>query len=257
VTSGTFDSSLQQLDPLAIRFEPRARHRIERAHLTFDLPGAGRPVDPRLGLVDLLGITDANLRLRLWRCRDIKPSCQGKSAKFRKLVSELTGTLPINPRDHLEQYRAGVEPFLHPHEGNARHLIARQDRALDGGSSAPAGQERGMHIDAAGLGRLQDRLRQDQPVGRHYRQIGIERPEPCLFVLVAQRPRRPHWNPELLGPLVHRGFALCLAAPRWPRRLAIGRDHLMARLHERVEARHREVRRSHEDDAQLNNLRSP
>ena len=98
------------------------------------------------------------------------------------------------------------------------------------------------------LRRLEDRLGQDQAVGRDHRQIGVERAEPRLLLLVAQRSRRPHLDAQLLGALVHRGLALGLAAARRPRRLAIDRDDLMPRLDQRVEARHRELRRSHEDD---------
>src|SRR6185369_6026054 len=73
--------------------------------------------------------------------------------------------------------------------------------------------------------------------------------ESRLLTLVTKRFRRPDLDPQRLGPFVHRRLALRLAAPRRPRRLTIGAEHLVPGLDQRLEARYREVRRSHEDDA--------
>src|SRR5437868_13209641 len=87
-----------------------------------------------------------------------------------------------------------------------------------------------MDVDAAGLGRLEDWAGQDQPISRHHREIGVEPAEPRLFVDIAQRARRPHWNSQLLCALMHRGPACRLAAARRARRLAISRDRKSTRL---------------------------
>src|SRR5437763_3781743 len=74
----------KQLYAFTVGFEPGARDWIECAHLAFDLRGARRPVDPRLGLVDLLGIGDAQVWLRLgWR-RGFKPRRNRKGSEFGK-----------------------------------------------------------------------------------------------------------------------------------------------------------------------------
>ena len=99
------------------------------------------------------------------------------------------------------------------------------------------------------LRRVEDGLGQDQPIGCDHSEIGVQPAEPRLLSVVPQRLRRPHLDPELLRPLVHRRLPLRLAASRRPRRLRVDRDDVMSRLDQRVEARHREFRRSHEDDA--------
>jgi len=106
-----------------------------------------------------------------------------------------------------------------------------------------------VDVDAPMLGRIQDWPGQDQPVGRNDRKIGVECPELGLLFFIAERSRRPHLDPQLLGAFMHRGLALRLAAPRWPRRLAICSDDVMPRVDQRIEACHGELRRSHEDDA--------
>ncbi len=80
------------------------------------------------------------------------------------------------------------------------------------------------------LGCVEDRLGQDQAVGRDDREIGVERPELRLFIRVAERFRGANRDSELVGALVHRGLALGLAAAGRARRLAIGRDDLMPGL---------------------------
>jgi recombination protein RecR len=48
---------------------------------------------------------------------------------------------------------------------------------------------------------------------------------------------------------MHRCLAVGLASPGGPRRLGVGAHDLVPTLHERIEARNGELRRSHEDDA--------
>ena len=68
----------EQLDPLAISLEPGAGGGSEGADLPLDLLGGLAPVDPRLGLVDLGGVGDAVVGLRLaagsgWRASRATP----------------------------------------------------------------------------------------------------------------------------------------------------------------------------------------
>ena len=57
----------EQLDPLAADLAPGPRERRQAADQPVDLGRRPRPVDPRLGLVDLRGIGDPRLGLRLRR----------------------------------------------------------------------------------------------------------------------------------------------------------------------------------------------
>src|SRR6185437_16389519 len=130
-------------------------------------------------------------------------------------------------------------------------LVAGQDRALDRRRAAPAGEERGVDVDAAHFRGIEDRLWKDQTVGGDHRQVGLQGTKALLLLLAAKGLGRPDLDPELLGPLVHRRLAIRFAAPGRPRWLAVGSDHLMLPRNEGIEARHGEVGRSHEDDAQL------
>jgi recombination protein RecR len=56
-------------------------------------------------------------------------------------------------------------------------------------------------------------------------------------------------DPKLFRPLVDGSLLLSFSAPGGPRRLRIDADHLVPGRNQGVEARHREIRRSHEDDA--------
>src|SRR5689334_20802938 len=87
---------VEQFDALAVHLEPGAGYRIEGADLPLDLLGRTRPVDPRFGLVDLLGVSRAVVRLwPRWRWIG-EPVQQGGSPKFRHLFSNFTSGLADN-----------------------------------------------------------------------------------------------------------------------------------------------------------------
>ena len=75
-----------------------------------------------------------------------------------------------------QQHRAGVQPRVHAHDGDAGLGVAGQDRRLDRRRAAPARQQARMDVQAAPPGRRQHRRRQDQPVGGDHR--GIRAPAP-------------------------------------------------------------------------------
>ena len=56
-----------------------------------------------------------------------------------------------------QQHRAGIEPLVHLHDGDAGLPVAGEDGALDRRRAAPARQQRGMDVEAAEPRRLQDR----------------------------------------------------------------------------------------------------
>ena len=84
-----------------------------------------------------------------------------------------------------------------------------------------------MNVDAAALGRLEDRPGQDQAVGSDDRDFGVERSEFGLLFLVTQGLRRPDLDAKFVGPLMHCGLLVALAAPRWPRWLGVGANDVM------------------------------
>ena len=64
--------------------------------------------------------------------------------------------------------------------------------ALDRRRTAPAWQQRGVAVDAAQARNIQHHLRQDQAVGDHHQQVGLERGQFGLGVGVAQGRRLQH-----------------------------------------------------------------
>ncbi len=68
--------------------------------------------------------------------------------------------------------RAGIQSGLQCHDADARLRITGQDGSLDRGRAAPAGQQGGVHIDAAATGKCQYRPGQQQAVGHDDDQVG-------------------------------------------------------------------------------------
>ena len=74
----------------------------------------------------------------------------------------------------LQRDRAGIKPLFHAHNGHTAFLIPRHDGPLDGGSPPPARQQRGMHIQAAIVGNIQNRFGQQQAIGHYNNHIRLE-----------------------------------------------------------------------------------
>ena len=168
------------------------RGRGEGADLALDLLSGPGPVDPRLGLVDLrrVGCAVVGLRLRL-RLRGRTSTIRARPFAPSSAISSVTcpAFLRSSVSFPLQQHRPGVEPVIHLHDGHAGHRVAGQDRPLDRRSAAPARQQRSMNVHAAHLRRVEDRLGQDQAVGRDHRDIGVQGGEARLFFGVSERSR--------------------------------------------------------------------
>jgi hypothetical protein len=136
-----------------------------------------------------------------------------------------------------EQYRAGVQPGVHLHDRDAGLGVAREDGALDRRGATPARQQRSVHVEAAEPRCRQNRLRQDQAVGRHHRGVEIKLREPSLLAVVAQRGRRSHRQSTAVGVHVHRRSLQSVAAAGRARRLRIDSGHLVSRVKQRRERR--------------------
>lgn len=107
-----------------------------------------------------------------------------------------------------------------------------------------------MDVQASQARRIEHRLRQQQAVGRHNGDIGAQRSEFFLFLGALQRNRVPNLDPTCLGFLVDgRGGQFLAAATAGARRLAVDGNDLVPGLDQRDECGHREIGRSHEDDA--------
>ena len=112
-----------------------------------------------------------------------------------------------------------------------------------------------MDVEAPPPRRLQDRPRQDQPIGRHHRHLGPECRKRRALRRLAKTCRTPHRQPQRLRPRLHRRRPRLLPAPAGPRRLGIGAKDRVPRRHQRVQRGHGELRRAHEDQPHGNPAR--
>ena len=157
------------------------------------------------------------------------------------------GFLGANRHRLAQQNRPGIQPCLHLHDAHASLCIPGHDGAMNGGGPPPPGQEAGVDIQTATRGRIQNRLRQNEAIGHHHRHIRLERHKFRLRARIPQAHRMAHRQATRLGSRLDRAGAVLFATPRRARRLAVNGCHLMPRCHQRVEHRHREIGRSHED----------
>ena len=127
--------------------------------------------------------------------------------------------------------------------------IPGQHRALDRRRAAPAREQRGMDIDTAQTRRLQNRGWQQQTIGHHDHQIGVERTQlgdriGILFQALGLEDR----NAAGLRQQLDRAHLELLSAPGGAIRLGVDRNRLQTGIDERGKTRHRELGRSGEND---------
>ncbi len=211
------------------------------------------PVEACLGLVQLVRVGDAILRLRLRQRMDAgtqQAQAVGKHlcAQLGKAVMQLAaGFLRPDRRALLQQHRAGIEPCLHPHQADPGLGIAGLDRPLDRRGAAPAGQQRGMHVPAAVGRNGQHRARQDQAVGDHHHQVRGQCAQRLPGFGAAQRLRLQDRNAAGDGFELDRRSGKAAAATGGPVRLGVdGHDFVVPRG--RAQRRHREFGGAGEHD---------
>ena len=159
-------------------------------------------------------------------------------AKGRQLVVQLAGRGVGADRHRFgEQDRSRVNLLLDAHDGDPGLAVAGQDGALDGRRAAPARQQRGMDVDAAEPGRIEDGVGQNKAVGGDHGGIGAQRRDRGLLVGALQTHRRAHVQAPLLGAYLHRRRPEPLAAPGPPGRLAIDGGNVVAGIDEGVQDR--------------------
>ena len=231
--------------------EPGAGSRRERANPALDVRCRRPPVDGGLVFLQLRRVGRAVGWLRHFgqcarcqRARRVHDQSGGERGKH--VVQRTAGGLRSNGHCLRGQDGAGVETFVHSHDGDARLLIARHDRTLDRRGAPPARQQRSMGIDAAEPRRGKHGRRQDQAVGDRDREVRTQRRKRRLRLLALQARRSPDRKPRSLGAHRHRRRPHLAAALRRARRLGVDSSDGMAARAERVESRNRIGRRSHE-----------
>ena len=153
--------------------------RIEGTYVTTHFRGGARPVDAQLFLVDLGGIGDAGLRLRLEdqaaRGQLIQRRHNGLGANVGQTVMQGAGGIGLEDGHHVTcAHRPRVQPRFHLHDADAGLGVASLDGPLDGGRTAPARQQRGMDVQATQPGQIQHRLRQQQAIRGHHHHVRLQ-----------------------------------------------------------------------------------
>ena len=144
--------------------------------IVHGLPGPC-PIDARLAVFDLWRQCDAGRRLGLGLQR---PALEPAQRAHHQVGAEPRQHIVKLARGHVGTDRhplghgdgAGIEAFVHPHDGDAGLGVAGHDGAVDRRGAAPARQQRGVQIEAAERHRFQDRLGKDQAIGDHDRRLG-------------------------------------------------------------------------------------
>src|SRR5690606_22091871 len=175
----------------------------------------------------------------------------------QSIVQSGGGVVEFNRRRRGCEYRSGVEAFFHPHHLHSGDGVARHDGAMDGSRAAPPGKQRAVQIERAALGRIENGLRQNEPVCDDNREIEVERGERFLLRRLLQALRRMHFDTPRGGELVHWRGAFLLAAARRTWRLRIHTRNVVPCINQRFQRRKRESRRAHESDAQRHGVRMP
>ena len=231
------------------------RPRVEGAHAPLQLERRTRPVQPRLGLVELGRVGDADLGLGLRRGPQAgAQQAQAVLEHFRAqrgetVVQRAAGLVGGDGCFQRQQHRPGVQALLHLHQAHAGALVAGLDGALDRRGAAPARQQRGVHVPAAIGGDGEHRGRQDQPVGHDDEQVRCERSELLAGLHRPEVLRLVDRDPARQGFELDRGGLQLAAAPGGSVGLGVGRHHL-ATARRRTQGRHGELRRAGEDQAQ-------
>ena len=147
-----------------------------------------------------------------------------------------------------EQHIAGIQTFRHLHGGNACHFIARDNRPLNRSGTAPARQQRAVHVDAAVRRNVENRLRQQLAVCDNNNDFRCKLAQTRLLVLIFEGIRLENRNIMLECERFHRRCSENLLAALWLIRLGVHGADVMSGVDERLQARHGEVRRAHEYD---------
>ncbi len=159
------------------------------------------------------------------------------------------GLQGVDAQDLRGQDRALVQPLGHAHDLDAGDLVPRHDRPLDGRRAAPAGQERGVEVEAAQPRRVENGGGQDLAEGHHHGGVEAEGREGRDLVGVTHGERGADRHAMGQGEGVgRRGLQLMAAAPGGGRLRIDGRD-LVARVQQGGETGHGEVGGSQESQA--------
>ena len=153
-------------------------------------------------------------------------------------------------RAGCQQNVAGVHAGVHHHGGDAGFAIPVDDGPLDGGRTAIARQQRGVHVDGTPAGDVQQALGQQLAEGHHHEKVRCQARHLLRKRIVAHCLGLKHGiSVDHCGSLYRAGRQLAPAS-FGAVRLGDHGQHGVALCVQGRKRRHGELRRAHEDDFQ-------
>jgi FlaG/FlaF family flagellin (archaellin) len=204
-----------------------------------------RPVEHSFLLAELVCVGDALGRLVHRLDAPPQQAVEGRHDQPRAKIGQavvhaLGGVGGGNRRAFRQQHRAGIETFVHAHDGDAGLGVAGEDGAMDGGGAAPARQQRSMDVDAAEDRRIEEAFGQDMAVGDDDGGIEVERLEDLRLLFGLQGARRADRQTEFVGELMDGCSSLLLAATRGLGGPGVDADDIVTGFGQGTEGRHGE-----------------
>ena len=121
--------------------------------------------------------------------------------------------------------RPRVQACFHLHQAHAGFCVTGFDGALDRRGTAPAWQQRGVHVPATMARNCQDGAWQDQAVGHHHDQVRGNLPHHVAHQLTLQRLGLQHRNTQPGRFALHRRSRHATATTRRAVGLGIDRGY--------------------------------
>ena len=229
----------------------RARPRIQSADAVDEARGRLRPVEQPVLLAEPrrerrgAGV----LRARREGVQTVQRLEEHLGAERGQAPGELAGRLFGADRGRpLEEHRARVHPGIHLEGGDPRLALAAHDGPRDRRRAPVAREQRGVDVDRAARGDVEDRLREDLPEGHDHRDVGPMLGEPLGPAGVTEPDRLEQRDAVLERHRLDRRDPLALPPARGPVRLR-HRGHHVVPLAQRLERGQRERRSAVEQHA--------
>ena len=177
--------------------KPGARPGIKRPHRTFQIVSWLRPIETAFAALKFFCVGYAVVRLWLWRNIARAQIIEGGDDHCGAQRSQ--GVVQILCRGgRRNRYRlapdhgAGIEAFVHRHDGDPGLGVTAENSAMNGCSPPPARQQGRVHIYTAKTRRCQHGLRQDEAISRDHGDIGLKGGKFLLGGVVFKALRRAH-----------------------------------------------------------------
>ena len=127
-----------------------------------------------------------------------------------------------------QQHVTGIQAGIHLHDGDAGFAVTGFDGTLDRRGTAPARQQRGVDVQTAQTRNIEHRLRQDQPVGHHHHDVGLEVAQDLTIGLVLEVERLMDGDIVLERQLLDGARGQLATTPGGAIRLGVDTDDLVA-----------------------------